>query len=58
MAKQPKIIVRKTNAGWHPYTATLRGHGAYGFGNTPAEARAKLQELIARFKDEQRQATA
>lgn len=53
MTKQPKIIVRKTPCGLHLYTArTARDPGIYGWGNTPAQARAKLAEMIARFAAE------
>lgn len=37
-----KIRVRHTPYGWHPYRATMVGQAPYGWGNTPAEARAKL----------------
>jgi hypothetical protein len=30
------------------YVANITGMGTYGWGNTPAEARAKLAELLAR----------
>lgn len=57
MAKAAKIVVRKTPNCLHLYTARIvRGSGVYGFGNTPAEARAKLAELIARFAAEKRAA--
>lgn len=46
MDKQDKIRVRKTRGGWHPYVATMRGKGTYGWGNTPDEARAKLIENL------------
>jgi len=40
-----KIRVRKTpNSRWHLYKATVTGYGCYGWGNTPAEARAKMIE--------------
>lgn len=47
-----RIRIRKTPNCLHPYTATMRGQGAYGWGNTPPEARACLIERlkkIARF---------
>lgn len=40
------IRIRKTPNGRHLYAATMRGQGAYGWGNTPAEARAKLAENL------------
>jgi hypothetical protein len=39
---QPKIRVKRTPNGWHPYTATMTGKAPYGWGHTPAEAKAKL----------------
>jgi len=42
-----KVNVRWTPNCRHPYTATIKGRGEYGWGNTPAEARAKLAEQIA-----------
>lgn len=41
-----KPRVRKTPRGRHHYTATLKGYGTYGWGNTPAEAVAKLLDMI------------
>ena len=46
MAK-PKIITRKTPGTRHPYKATCKGYGCYGWGNTPQEARDKLTENMA-----------
>lgn len=43
----PKARVRKTPYGLHLYTATIKGEGTYGFGNTPAEARASLERQLA-----------
>jgi hypothetical protein len=43
-----KVRVRKTPNGLHPYIATMKGRGIYGWGNTPTEARAKLTENLAR----------
>jgi hypothetical protein len=37
----------KTPNGMHLYAAYKRGHGTYGWGNTPAEARAKLAANLA-----------
>lgn len=48
MPKQDKPRVKKTPNCRHLYTATLKGFGTYGWGNTPDEARAKLAEMIAR----------
>jgi hypothetical protein len=39
--------IRKTPNCRHLYAATLKGFAVYGWGNTPAEARTKLIELIA-----------
>lgn len=36
------IRVRKTPGARHPYMATRRGSGTYGWGNTPQEARECL----------------
>ena len=47
-----KPRVRKTPNGRHLYTATLKGHGTYGWGNTPDEARAKLAENLERVRQE------
>lgn len=41
-----QIRVRKTPNCWHLYRATAKGHGPYGWGNTPSEARAKLIQNI------------
>lgn len=41
---KPTVRVRRTPNCLHQYTATMRGKGAYGWGNTPAEARAKFME--------------
>lgn len=41
MSQTLKARVRKTPNGRHLYTATYRGVGTYGWGNTPDEARAK-----------------
>lgn len=41
-----QIRVKKTPGCWHPYRATAKGHGPYGWGNTAAEARAKLIDNI------------
>ena len=38
--------VRHTPCGLHPYTATLKGRGIYGYGNTPALARDCLRRLL------------
>jgi len=46
MSNASKPRVRKTPYGRHLYTATLRGHGTYGWGDTPAAARAKLAEML------------
>lgn len=48
MANSPKIIVRKTPCGLHLYTARIARNPVYGWGNTPAEARSKLAERLAR----------
>lgn len=45
--KQPKVRVRKTPNALHPYTATMKGKGSYGWGNTPKEARERLQQQLA-----------
>lgn len=37
-----KVRIKKTPNCLHPYTATMKAVGTYGFGNTPAEARASL----------------
>lgn len=53
MAHKSKIIVRKTPNGLHLYTArVVGGNGIYGWGNTPAEARAKLAERLALYAAE------
>lgn len=58
MPKPIKPAVRKTPNGRHLYTATLKGYGTYGWGNTPDEARAKLAEMIAKFGEQQKLGTA
>lgn len=50
MPKQ-KIRVRKTPYGRHLYTATIKGIGTYGWGNTPAEARGCLLRQLAEIND-------
>lgn len=45
---KPKVRVRKTPNAMHPYTATVKGAGVYGWGNTPKRAREKLTELLAK----------
>jgi len=42
------IRVRKTPYAMHPYIATLKGCPIYGWGKTPADARAKLIENLAK----------
>lgn len=42
-----EIRVRKTPNAMHPYIATTKGVGTYGWGNTSAEARACLKRLLA-----------
>ena len=46
MPKQPRIRVRHTPSGLHPYVAYRKGEPRYGWGQTPAEARAKLVEAL------------
>lgn len=46
-----KITTRKTPNGRHLYKATCKGYGCYGWGNTPADARAKLAENMAEEDD-------
>lgn len=41
-----KVRVRKTPCGLHPYVATMRGKGTYGWGNTPNEARECLTRRL------------
>jgi len=41
------IRVKKTPNALHPYTATMKGVGTYGWGNTSEEARAKLLANLA-----------
>lgn len=49
MTKQDdKPRVKKTPNGRHLYMATLKGYATYGWGNTPAGARDKLAEMIAK----------
>ena len=50
--KMARIRVRKTPYGFHPYVATLKGVAVYGWGKTPAEARAKLAEMMAKVAAE------
>lgn len=40
------VRVRKTPNALHLYIATMRGQGTYGWGNSPAEARAKLADNL------------
>lgn len=49
MVNDNKPRIRKTPNGRHLYTAALKGYATYGWGNTPAEARAKLQEMLAKY---------
>lgn len=45
--RQPKIRVKHTPNALHPYTATMKGKGSYGWGNTPKEARERLAQQLA-----------
>lgn len=47
----PKIRVRKTPGALHPYYATIKGEGAYGYGHTAKEARASLLRQLAERED-------
>jgi hypothetical protein len=38
-------VTRKGNRGYHPYHATASGEVAYGWGDSPEEAVAKLYEV-------------
>lgn len=44
-----KVRVRKTPNGRHLYCATIKGYATYGWGNTPDDARAKLQEMLTKY---------
>lgn len=44
---RPKIRVRRTPDALHPYIATMKGKGSYGWGNTPKEARERLKQQLA-----------
>ena len=44
--KQAKIRVRKTPNCLHAYTATMKGKGTYGWGNTPDKARECLMRNL------------
>lgn len=46
MTSKMKIRVRHTPNCLHPYAATIKGDGAYGWGNTPDEARECLRRMI------------
>ena len=48
--KAGKIRIRKTPYGLHQYTATIKGMGTYGWGNTPSEAKECLLNFIERDK--------
>ena len=52
MPQQPRISVRHTPYGLHPYVAHIKGEARYGWGQTPAEARAKLVEQLAKHAQE------
>ena len=54
MAKNKNIVTRKTPNGRHLYRATCKGYGCYGWGDTPAAARAKLAENIASEESERK----
>lgn len=54
MKSKSDIRVRKTPNALHPYTATMRGKGTYGWGNSPAEARARLAKNLAAERREAR----
>ena len=41
-----KVRITKTPYGRHLHTARIKGEPTYGWGNTPAEARAKLYALL------------
>ena len=41
-----RVRIRKTPNCLHAYTATVKGKGTYGWGNTPAEARQRLAENL------------
>jgi len=47
-ARPPRLRIRKTPYGLHLYTARVTGDPIYGWGNTPAAARAKYHEQKAR----------
>jgi hypothetical protein len=49
MTKRRDTYVRHTPNGLHKYTCTRRAQGVYGWGDTPAAARAKLAEMEAKF---------
>lgn len=53
--KNQSIVICKTPNGRHRYRATCKGYGCFGWGNTPAEARAMLAENMA-AEDADRQA--
>lgn len=50
---QNKPRIRKTPHGRHAYTATVKGFGTYGWGDTPDAARAKLAEMIEKSGEQQ-----
>ena len=54
MPNTPAIRVKRTPNCLHAYTATMKGKGTYGWGNTPAEARAKLLANLAYDSKESR----
>lgn len=43
-----KIRTRHTPDGLHPYRATIKGVGTYGWGQTPKEARERLASSLQR----------
>ncbi len=43
------IRIKHTPNCLHAYTATMKGKGTYGWGNTPDEARAKLDEQLRKI---------
>lgn len=47
MTSKNQIRVKRTPNYLHAYTATMKGKGTYGWGNTPAEARKKLLNRLA-----------
>lgn len=42
-----RVRIRRTPHCLHAYTATVKGKGTYGWGNTPSEAKQRLAKNLS-----------